>query len=57
MVHPRLFEMAGYADAYREQNLTGFAFGMGIERVAMLLHGVPDLRMMVQGDVRFLGQF
>jgi phenylalanyl-tRNA synthetase alpha chain len=57
MVHPRLFEMAGYGDAYREQGLTGFAFGMGIERIAMLLHGIPDLRLMVQGDSRFLKQF
>jgi phenylalanyl-tRNA synthetase alpha chain len=57
MVHPRLFEMAGYADDFREQGLTGFAFGMGVERVAMLLHGIPDLRLMTQGDSRFLRQF
>ena len=57
MVHPRLFEMAGYSEAYREQGLTGFAFGMGIERIAMLLHAIPDLRLMVQGDSRFLSQF
>lgn len=53
MVHPRLLEMAGYTD----RELTGFAFGIGVERVAMLLHAVPDLRLMVQGDVRFLNQF
>jgi phenylalanyl-tRNA synthetase alpha chain len=57
MVHPRLFEMAGYGDDYRKQSLTGFAFGMGVERVAMLLHGIPDLRLMTQGDSRFLRQF
>jgi phenylalanyl-tRNA synthetase alpha chain len=57
MVHPRLFEMAGYAEDYKSQGLTGFAFGMGVERVAMLLHGIPDLRLMVQGDTRFLRQF
>lgn len=53
MVHPRLLEMAGYT----EKGLTGFAFGIGVERVAMLLHGIPDLRMMFQGDSRFLTQF
>ncbi|MEK6706579.1 MAG: phenylalanine--tRNA ligase subunit alpha [Bdellovibrionota bacterium] len=57
MMHPALFEMAGYGDAYRSQNLTGFAFGMGVERIAMLLHRVPDLRLMFLGDVRFLQQF
>lgn len=54
MVHPRLFETAGYA---AEPGLTGFAFGMGVERIAMLLHEVPDLRLMFAGDSRFLGQF
>lgn len=54
MVHPRLFETAGYP---LEPGLTGFAFGMGVERIAMLLHEVPDLRLMFAGDTRFLGQF
>ncbi|MGK5084649.1 phenylalanine--tRNA ligase subunit alpha [Bdellovibrionota bacterium FG-1] len=53
MVHPRLLEMAGYTDP----GLTGFAFGMGVERISMLLHEVPDLRLMFAGDSRFLGQF
>ena len=53
MVHPRLFETAGY-DA---NEVTGFAFGVGIERVAMLLHRIPDLRLLFQGDMRFLKQF
>ncbi len=53
MVHPRLFEAAGYKD----RDLTGFAFGMGVERVAMLLHRIPDLRLFNQGDLRFLSQF
>jgi phenylalanyl-tRNA synthetase alpha chain len=57
MVHPRLFEMAGYAEDYKKKNLTGFAFGMGVERIAMLRYAVPDLRLMFQGDARFLGQF
>ena len=37
--------------------LTGFAFGMGIERIAMLRHGVPDLRLYFDNDIRFLDQF
>jgi len=53
MVHPRLLEMAGYT----EKGLTGFAFGLGVERIAMLLNKIPDLRLMFQGDVRFLSQF
>lgn len=53
MVHPRLFEMAGYDP----NEVRGFAFGMGVERIAMLLHRIPDLRMMFQGDSRFLAQF
>lgn len=57
MVHPRLFETAGYGDDYRKLDLSGFAFGMGVERIAMLLHGIPDLRLMFQSDVRFLKQF
>jgi len=57
MVHPRLFEMAGYAEAVRSGALTGYAFGMGVDRIAMLLHGIPDLRLMFQSDVRFLKQF
>ena len=52
MVHPRLLEMAGYP-----AGLTGFAFGMGIERIAMLLHHIPDMRLLFQNDVRFLQQF
>jgi phenylalanyl-tRNA synthetase alpha chain len=53
MVHPRLFEIAGYPPG----EYTGFAFGMGVERIAMLLHGMPDLRVMFHGDQRLLGQF
>jgi phenylalanyl-tRNA synthetase alpha chain len=55
MVHPRLFEMAGYSGG--SEGLSGFAFGIGVERIAMLLHEVPDLRLLFQGDVRFLSQF
>jgi len=53
MVHPRLFELAGYDP----KEISGFAFGMGVERIAMLLHDIPDLRLMFQGDQRFLKQF
>lgn len=56
MVHPRLLELAGYAGP-GETGLTGFAFGMGIERIAMLLHEYPDLRLLYQGEQRFLSQF
>jgi len=53
MVHPHLFEVAGYDPA----EVTGFAFGLGIERITMLLYQIPDLRLMFQGDMRFLKQF
>jgi phenylalanyl-tRNA synthetase alpha chain len=53
MVHPNVLRNVGY-DAER---YTGFAFGMGVERVAMLVYGVPDIRMFYEGDVRFLRQF
>jgi phenylalanyl-tRNA synthetase alpha chain len=53
MVHPRVFELCGI-DAAR---FTGFAFGMGIERVAMLRYGIPDIRLLFENDPRFLAQF
>jgi phenylalanyl-tRNA synthetase alpha chain len=53
MVHPRVLEMAGY-DSTR---YTGFAFGMGVERVAMLKYGVDDIRYFHANDLRFLEQF
>jgi phenylalanyl-tRNA synthetase alpha chain len=53
MVHPQVLENVGY-DAER---YTGFAFGLGIERVAMLRFGIPDLRLFFDSDVRFLEQF
>ncbi|MFZ9596104.1 MAG: phenylalanine--tRNA ligase subunit alpha [Bdellovibrionia bacterium] len=55
MVHPKLFDMAGYDS--RPDDLSGFAFGVGVERIAMLLHQVPDLRLLFQGDMRLLDQF
>jgi phenylalanyl-tRNA synthetase alpha chain len=53
MVHPQVLENVGY-DAER---YTGFAFGLGIERVAMVRYGVHDMRLFVEGDGRFLEQF
>jgi phenylalanyl-tRNA synthetase alpha chain len=53
MVHPAVFEAVGYDP----DRLTGFAFGMGIERVAMLKYGVEDIRLFYENDIRFLEQF
>jgi phenylalanyl-tRNA synthetase alpha chain len=56
MVDPNVF--AHVADhGYDPEKVQGFAFGMGIERIAMLKHGVPDLRLFYDNDVRFLEQF
>jgi phenylalanyl-tRNA synthetase alpha chain len=53
MVHPAVLEAVGVdPEVY-----TGWAFGFGIDRMAMLLHGVPHLRLLFEGDVRFLEQF
>ncbi len=53
MVHPNVFRAAGYPDdAY-----TGFAFGMGIDRLAMLKYGIGDIRLFYENDLRFLQQF
>ncbi len=53
MVHPRVLEMAGYDP----EKYTGFAFGMGIDRIAMLKYGIDDIRHFYTNDVRFLKQF
>ncbi|WP_010303700.1 phenylalanine--tRNA ligase subunit alpha [Kurthia senegalensis] len=53
MVHPNVLEMAGYDS----KKVTGFAFGMGPERIAMLKYGVDDIRHFYTNDVRFLEQF
>lgn len=53
MIHPVVFEHCGIDP----ERYTGFAFGTGIERPAMVKYGIPDLRMMFEGDVRFLAQF
>lgn len=53
MVHPKVFEMSGIDP----EEYTGFAFGMGVERLAMLRYGVNDLRLFFENDLRFLNQF
>jgi phenylalanyl-tRNA synthetase alpha chain len=53
MVHPNVFRAVGYDP----ERWTGFAFGAGIERLVMLRHGVPDLRVFFESDVRFIRQF
>jgi len=53
MVHPSVFRHVGYDP----EEVTGYAAGMGIERIAMLRHGVPDIRLFYENDVRFLTQF
>ena len=53
MVHPRVLEMSG-VDSER---YNGFAFGMGVERLAMLRYGISDLRLNFENDLRFLAQF
>jgi phenylalanyl-tRNA synthetase alpha chain len=56
MVDPNVFEYVR-EHGYDPEHVQGFAFGMGIERIAMLKHGVPDIRMLYDNDVRFLEQF
>ncbi len=51
MVHPNVFEAVGY------EGVTGFAFGFGIERLALVPYGIPDIRSFYQGDLRVLRQF
>ena len=53
MVNPAVFRMVGYDT----EKVTGFAFGMGIERIAMLKFGIDDIRLFFENDVRFLNQF
>jgi phenylalanyl-tRNA synthetase alpha chain len=53
MVHPAVFEAVGYDP----DKVTGFAFGMGLERPAMLKYGVDDIRLFYENDLRFLEQF
>jgi len=53
MIHPVVFEACGLDP----EVWTGFAFGTGVERPAMIKYGIPDLRLMFENDMRFLAQF
>src|SRR5690606_39102536 len=53
MVHPRVLEMAGFDS----KKYTGFAFGIGVELIAMLKYGIDDIRQFYMNDQRFLKQF
>ena len=53
MVDPEVFKSVQYND----DNISGYAFGLGIERIAMLKYGIDDIRLLYEGDVRFLRQF
>jgi phenylalanyl-tRNA synthetase alpha chain len=60
MVHPAVFEEVNKArgdDAYDPEEWTGFAFGLGMDRLAMILFDIPDIRLFAQNDLRFLKQF
>ena len=56
MVDPNVFESVKH-NGYDPEKISGFAFGMGVDRIAMLMYGVDDLQLFFQGDVRFLQQF
>ena len=53
MVDPNVFKAVGYDP----ERYTGFAFGMGIERIAMMVHGIDDIRLFLENDLRFVRQF
>ena len=53
MVHPKVLKMSGIDP----EEYSGFAFGMGLERVAMQRYGITDLRLLFENDVKFLKQF
>jgi phenylalanyl-tRNA synthetase alpha chain len=60
MVHPAVFEAVNARlgrKVYDPDVISGFAFGLGIERVAMIRHGIDDIRLFYEGDLRFLEQF
>ena len=53
MVHPNVFEVVGYDP----EKITGFAFGLGVDRIAMMRYAIDDIRLMFEGDLRFFEQF
>ncbi|MDO9541646.1 MAG: phenylalanine--tRNA ligase subunit alpha, partial [Kiritimatiellia bacterium] len=52
MVNPKVFQKVGYDP----ETTTGYAFGMGVERIAMIKFGIPDIRLLYDNDIRFLRQ-
>jgi phenylalanyl-tRNA synthetase alpha chain len=56
MVDPNVYGFVA-DQGYDPERISGFAFGMGIDRIALLRHGVHDLRAMFENDLRFLEQF
>ena len=52
MVDPRVFRHVGYDS----EQVSGYAFGFGVERIAMIKYGIPDIRWFYENDVRFLSQ-
>ena len=60
MVNPAVFEAINSErgdSSYDPEDWSGFAFGMGLERLAMSLFGLPDIRLLIENDQRFLAQF
>ena len=53
MVNPKVLEMCGIDSTV----YSGFAFGIGVERITMLRYGIKDMRLLYEGDLRFLRQF
>ena len=53
MVDPAVFDAVGYDS----ERYTGFAFGLGLERMAMIRHGIGDIRLFLENDLRFTRQF
>lgn len=53
MVHPNVFRAVGYDP----EEVSGFAFGMGIDRIALRRYGIDDIRLFYENDMRFLRQF
>lgn len=53
MIHPKVFEVAGY----NPREWQGFAFGLGLERIAIIKYNIPDIRLFYSGDLRFIRQF
>jgi len=53
MIHPEVFQQVGYDP----ESVTGFAFGLGIDRIAMVKYGIPNIKLLFENDVRFLTSF